>query len=182
MRIGWSALLTVVAGFWLIVLVGLPLYVFPASDDLSPSDVAYVLGPPMDERLAIAEALRDDGLVDQIVVSVQASGGQTAQDLEICDDPGVTCAVADPSTTRGEELLLTELAPGTSPSLIVITSTPHVARTRFIFEKCYPGEVAVVAAERPESLEAWTSQYLYQSLAFVKAVVEPCPDSADGRR
>lgn len=176
MRSGWSALLSIAAGFWLIVLVGLPLYVFPHVDDVAPSDTAYVLGPPMEERLELAERLRDEGLAERIAVSVQASGGQTEEDLAICREEGVTCAVADPSTTRGEVLLMTEIA-AEAPSLIVITSTPHVARTRYIFAKCYPGDVKVVAAGRPESLAGWTSQYVYQSLAFVKAFVEPCPEA-----
>jgi hypothetical protein len=177
-RSGWSALLTVAAGFWLIVLVGLPLYVFPPVDEVSPSDAVLVLGPPMQERLDVAERLRDEGLAERIVVSVQASGGQTAPDLVICEEAGVTCAVADPSTTRGEALLMTELAgAGEAPSLIVVTSTPHVARTRYIFGKCYPGPVSIVAVGRPASLEGWTFQYVYQSLAFVKALVEPCPSA-----
>lgn len=176
MKVFWSVLLTVVAGLWLIVLVGLPLYVFPAADEVVPSDAVVVLGPPMEERLALAERLRDEGMADRIVVSVQASDGQTADDLAICRDGGATCAVADPSTTRGEVLLMNELAgAGEAPSLIVVTSTPHVARTRYLFGKCYPGEVAVVAAERPDSLRDWTTQYLYQTLSFVKAFVEPCP-------
>lgn len=178
MRHGWSALLTVAAGFWLIVLVGLPLYVFPAVQDATTSDAVLILGPPMQERLDLAERLRDEGLAERIVVSVQASGGQTADDLPICDEPDVTCAVADPSTTRGEVLLMTELAgAGEAPSLIVVTSTPHIARTRYIFGKCYPGRVTVVPAEQPASLEEWTSQYVYQSLAFMKALVEPCPSA-----
>ena len=176
MRSAWSALLTVAAGFWLIVLVGLPLYVFPPADEVPPSDAVFVLGPPMEERLALAELLRDEGIADRIVVSVQASGGQTAADTALCREEGVTCAVADPSSTRGEVLLMNELAPaGETPSVIVVTSVPHVARTRYLFGKCYPGEVAVVAAEAPESLQAWASQYLYQTLSFVKAFVEPCP-------
>ncbi len=168
-------MVTIAAGLWLIVLAGLPLYVFPPAAEISPSDAAYVLGPPMDERLAVAEGLQDQGLVERIVVSVQASGGQTADDLPICREEGVTCAVADPSTTRGEERLITDVADGAAPSLVVVTSTPHVARTRFIFGKCYPGDVTVIGAGRPDSLEGWTSQYLYQSLAFVKAFIEPCP-------
>ena len=51
----WSGLLTVLAGFWLIVLVGLPLYVFPPGDSVEKSDVALVLGPPMQARLDLAE-------------------------------------------------------------------------------------------------------------------------------
>lgn len=174
---GWSVALTIVAGFWLIVLVGLPLYVFPPVDPVSRTDVVLVLGPPMQPRLDLAEQLRDEGLADQIVVSVQASGGQTAQDLAICQEDDVTCVVADPSTTRGEVLVMNELASGAqAPSVIVVTSIPHVVRTRYLFAKCYPGEVTVIAAEQPDSLSGWTSQYAYQSAAFVKALVQPCPE------
>ena len=42
----WSGLLTVFAGFWLIVLIGLPLYVFPPADSIEKSDAVFVLGPP----------------------------------------------------------------------------------------------------------------------------------------
>jgi uncharacterized SAM-binding protein YcdF (DUF218 family) len=175
-RSAWSALLAIAAGFWLLVLVGLPLYVFPPADGVAPSDAVFVLGPPMEERLALAEQLRDEDMADRIVVSVQAADGQTADDLALCRDGEATCAVADPSTTRGEVLLMNELAGAEeAPSLIVVTSTPHVARTRYLFDKCYPGEVAVVGAERPASLEAWATQYVYQTLSFVKAFVEPCP-------
>jgi hypothetical protein len=168
-------LLTIVAGFWLIVLAGLPVFVFPPVDEVSSSDAILVLGPPMDARLTLAERLRGEGVADRIVVSVQASGGQTAQDLALCDEGGVTCVVADPSTTRGEVLLMTDPAADAAPSVTVVTTTPHVARTRYIFGKCYPGEFTVVAADRPETLGGWAQQYVYQSLAFAKAVLEACP-------
>ena len=235
----WAAALTVVAGVWLVVLAGLPLYVFPAVDEVPPSATVLVLGPPMQARVDLAERLRDEGLAERIVVSVQASGGQSAQDLAICQDEGVTCAVADPSTTRGEVLLPDEgadegsnqgagqgagqiagqganqgagqgqghganqgagqgqgaghgqganqganqvadpitggAAAGAAPPVIVVTSTPHVARTRYIFAKCYPGEVTVVAAGQPATLSGWAYQYVYQSFAFVKAALEACP-------
>ncbi|CAN5593149.1 hypothetical protein BH10ACT5_BH10ACT5_21740 [soil metagenome] len=235
----WTTALTVVAGVWLVALAGLPLYVFPPVDEVPPSATVLVLGPPMQARVDLAERLRDEGLAERIVVSVQASGGQSAQDLAICQDEGVTCAVADPSTTRGEVLLADEganqgagqvanqvanqgadpitgasegqgqgadqitgeganqdqgagqganqganqgadpitngAAAGAAPPVIVVTSTPHVARTRYIFAKCYPGEVTVVAAGQPATLSAWAYQYVYQSLAFVKARIEHCP-------
>ena len=177
MRLGvWSGLLTVLAGFWLIVLIGLPLYVLPPADSIEKSDAVFVLGPPMDARLALAERLRDEGLAERIVISVQASGGQTAKDIALCQEEGVTCEVADPSTTRGEALLMREQATGSpAPSVIVVTSTPHVSRTRYIFARCYPGDVSVVGVGQPESLSEWTIQYVYQSFAFVKALLEPCP-------
>ena len=180
MRLGvWSGLLTVLAGFWLIVLIGLPLYVFPPVDSIEKSDAVFVLGPPMDARLALAERLRDEGLADGIVISVQASGGQTAKDIALCQEEGVTCEVADPSTTRGEVLLMSEQGSG-ADSVVVVTTTPHVARVRYLFGKCYPGPFSVVAAGQPSTVEAWTQQYVYQSFAFLKAQLEPCPDVAGG--
>jgi hypothetical protein len=163
----WAAALPVVAGVWLVVLAGLPLYVFPEVDEVPPSATVLVLGPPMQARLDLAERLRDEGLAERIVVSVQASGGQTAQDLAICQHVGVRCEVADPSTTRGEVLLAGAVSSAARP-MIVVSSTPHVARTRYIFAKCYPGEVTVVAAGQPATLSGWAYQYVYQSFAVVK--------------
>ena len=59
---------------------------------------------------------------------------------------------------------------------IVITFTPHVARTRYIFAKCYPGEVTVVGVDEKLDLYEWAKQYIYQSTAFVKAWLTPCSD------
>jgi hypothetical protein len=178
----WRVLLTIAAGVGLIVFIGLPLYVVPRVDEVRESDAILVLGPPMDERLALAEQLRDEGFADEIVVSVQPSGGQTAHDLAICRDGEAICEVPDPFTTRGEVLLMSEQVSGSdAPSVIVLTTTPHVARTRYIFDKCYPGEFLVVAAGKPQTIAGWAHQYAYQSMAFAKALIEPCPDVAIDR-
>ena len=171
MRRFWAIALTLIAGLWLFVLIGLPLYVFPPVDEVPQSEAVFVLGPPSDARLALAERLRDEGLAERIVISVQPERGQTADDIALCREPGVTCEVADPFTTRGEVLMMTEQA---SPSVIVITTMPHVARTRYLFGKCYPGYFSVVAADQPATIAQWAWQYAYQSLAFVKAVFLPC--------
>ena len=163
--------LTLIAGLWLFVLIGLPLYVFPPVDEVPESETVFVLGPPSDARLELAERLRDEGLAERIVISVQPADGQTAKDIALCREPGVTCAVADPFTTRGEVLMMTEQA---SPSVIVVTTMTHVARTRYLFDKCYPGYFTVVAADWPTTIAHWAWQYVYQSLAFVKAVFMPC--------
>ncbi|SFR94582.1 Uncharacterized SAM-binding protein YcdF, DUF218 family [Microbacterium sp. cf046] len=175
-------LLTIIAGVWLLVLIALPLCVFPAVDEIRPSDAVFVLGPPMDARLELAERLRDEGIVDEIVISVQPSGGQTAGDTALCREPGVTCEVPDPYTTRGEVLLMSEHARATGESsVIVVTSVPHVARARYIFGKCYPGEFTVLAVGRPADAWQWAQQSAYQSAALAKALFEPCPVAADVR-
>ena len=182
MMLYWRALLTVIAGVWLLVLAGLPLYVFPPIDEVRESDAVFVLGAPMDARLALAERLRGEGLADRIVVSVQPSGGQTAQDIALCQEEGVTCEVPDPFTTRGEVLLMSGqgASAAEAPSVIVVTTTPHVARVRYLFGKCYPGEFSVIAVGEPSTVAAWAQQYVYQSFAFVKALLEPCPNVAGG--
>ena len=175
MRRFWAVVLTIVALFGIVVLAGLPLYVFPPVDPVRHSAAAFVLGPPMDDRLALAEHLRDEGLADRIIVSVQPSGGQTAADTALCGQSEVVCEVADPFTTSGEVMMIAEQEPA---SVIVVTSTPHVARTRYLFSKCYPGDVTVIATKQPPtSIAEWAYQYVYQSIAFVKAVFEPCIDA-----
>ncbi len=58
---------------------------------------------------------------------------------------------------------------------VVVTFTPHVARTRYIFAKCYPGDVTVVGADIDLTPLDWAYEYAYQSAAFVKAWFSPCP-------
>ena len=173
----WKVLVAIAAAVLLVVLIGVPLYVLPPAGDPKKSDAILVLGPPTEQRIALAEELRDEGVSDLIIVSVQKSGGQTEQDLDICRDEGVRCDVPDPFTTRGEVLLISEnSAASDPPSLTVVTFTPHVMRARYIFGKCYAGDVTVVSTNQPLSFGGWAYQYLYQSVAFVKALFEPCPE------
>ncbi len=164
-------------------IAGLPLYVFPPVDDLPRhAEVAYVIGPPTEARIAKAEALRDAGEVDAILISVPADGEQSRENLRVCAEPNVTCATPSPLTTAGEAALLDHYsADHAADSVIVITFTPHVVRTRFIFERCYAGETIVVASPARLDLLGWAYQYAYQSAAFVKAAVSPCIDTRSTR-
>ena len=171
----WATVLTIVAAFWIVALAGLPVYVFPQVDEVPKSEAVFVLGPPSDARLALAQQLRDGGFAERIVISVQPANGQTAENIALCREDGVVCKVADPYTTRGEVLMMTEQR---AASVIVVTAMPHMARTRYLFDKCYPADFTVVAAERPSAIALWAYQYVYQSLAFVKAVFQPCAGEA----
>lgn len=168
------------SGLVVIAVAGLPVYVFPAVDEMVPGDVAYVIGPPTEQRVALAEQLKGAGVVDEILVSVPASGGQSARELSVCARTGVTCATPAPLTTKGEMALLTDYA-RTHPAerIIVITFAPHVARTRFILDKCFSGDAIVVAVDQPLRLDEWAYQYLYQTAAFAKAIVTPCVNGFD---
>lgn len=164
----------VLAALAVFVVAGLPLYVFPAPEEPHPADVVQVLGPATDERVAAALHLIDDGLAPAMLVSVPAPG-EPASDLALCDRPYVTCATPDPYTTDGETVLLEEYGLAHDvDTAVVLTSTGHVSRARFVYAKCYPGEATVVAVASPASALDWVWVYAYQTAAFVKALVTPC--------
>lgn len=175
-RLGRTALiagLAVVA----IVVAGLPVYVFPPQGDTDDAaDLVYVIGPPTSRRINLAESLLKDGTAPAALVSISADeADDQPEHLDFCDEADVTCETPDPFTTKGEALLLEQYAE-THPvgRTIVITFTPHVARTRYIFEKCYPGEVTVVGIDERLTPWRWVEQYAYQTAAFVKAWATPC--------
>lgn len=173
-----NAAWVVVAALAVVVGVGLPIYVFPPVDQVERADLIYVIGPVTNPRLDLAEELRDAGVADRILISVAAEGPESAASFDICTEPAVECAHPEPFTTKGEAGLLSQLAPE-ADDVVVITFTPHVARTRFVFDRCSEATVTVMAAEHPVSLAAWTYQYLYQTAAFMKSWLTPCTDDSE---
>ncbi|WP_153004717.1 YdcF family protein [Microbacterium testaceum] len=168
--------------FVAIVVAGLPLYVFPPQGDPTDANLVYVIGPPQQQRIDLGETLRDADSNLPMLISVSGSAkghGDRAFDasqIDACGEPGVTCKRPDPFTTAGEAKLLTDyVASHPSDKTVVITFTPHVARTRYIFEKCYGGDVTVMGVDTNMSLYDWAFQYAYQTAAFVKAWLTPCP-------
>ena len=134
----------------------------------------YVIGPPTSTRIALARSLIDDGISDTLMVSVP-----NPADYAICREPQsftVYCDRPSPFTTQGEARELRDLSAKNGwTSATVITFTPHVTRARVIFERCFTGELVMVADTSPLSLPRWVQQYLYQTAAFVKvAVIQGC--------
>ena len=134
----------------------------------------------MDERIALAEQLRDEGFADEIVVSVQPSGGQTAEDLAICREGEAICEVPDPFTTRGEVLLMSEQREGVGRTVgdrrdVHPARRAHALHLRQVLSRASSRSSP---PEQPQSHREWAHQYAYQSVAFGKALVEPCPDVA----
>ena len=102
-RRGAFGILTIIA---LVAAVGLPLYVFPADPPAPAADLIYVIGPPTATRIADAESLRDQGIADEVLVSVPSSGPDSADELAYCWRAYVTCRTPEPFTTRGEAAML----------------------------------------------------------------------------
>lgn len=171
---------SVIALVGAVALAGLPLYVFPPVENTEAADLVYVIGPPTDARLDEAERLRAAGVASRILVSVPLEGEQSAEELDICGRSYVECRHPEPFTTKGEAAMLREYAAGHDVSeTIVITFTPHVARTRYIFERCYGDGTSVVAVEPDRPIWQWAYQYAYQTAAFAKAWLTPCSDESE---
>jgi len=57
-------------------------------------------------------------------------------------------------------------------SIVVVTSTYHVSRARMIFQRCFSGKLYMAAARRGIGPATWIYQYLYQTGAYIKAVLQ----------
>ena len=150
-------------------LVGLRFFVFPATDPVPDhADVVLVLGPPVRERVAVAERLLAEHRVDTALVSVP--GQQSQWDVTaLCARSDVICFRPDPSTTRGEarELRVQTEAHGWT-SAVVTTMPAHIVRARSIVGRCFGGSLSMVPdAEGP--FGGWPYQYAYQTAATVKS-------------
>lgn len=156
------------------IALGVTFYMNPEVDTVSSSaDVIYVIGPPTEERIALARELRGDGVARDILISVPKTGEQSAENLSICQDEDVACLHPEPFTTAGEMGLLDSLY-GADATAVVITFIPHVSRTRYIAESCARTDVTVIAAPTTLSVGEWVYQFAYQTGGFAKAFAQSC--------
>lgn len=169
--------------FWLALLVaivaaaGWKIYVDPGADAMpEQTDVAFVIGPPTDERMEVALEMLQDGTAGALMVSLDEAETEWTEAQAACMGLGdfagypVLCSKPDPFTTRGEaQWLAQEVEAQGWDSASVITFTPHIKRTQLYMDRCFDGDLAVV--DSGESLDPWywAYQYVYQTGAFMKA-------------
>jgi DUF218 domain-containing protein len=185
-RVGWPATrgkrIAFVSGISLVVLfvawliVGYLVVVDPTVNHPEHADAVVVLGPPDNNgRVDTALDLVRRHVTSNLVISVMSEKQRLAKSL--CTDPQdgftVTCFQPLPRTTRGEAEHVRNLARQHGwHSIIVVTSTYHVSRARMIFDRCIDGRVDLVAARRHIAISDWAYQYLYQTGAYVKAILQ----------
>jgi uncharacterized SAM-binding protein YcdF (DUF218 family) len=141
------------------------------------ADAIVVLGPPdSNGRVDTALSLIRQHVATNLVISVMSERQRQAKSLCSAPQDGfrVTCFQPHPATTRGEAEQVRDMARQHGwTSVVVVTSTYHVSRARMIFERCLDGTLYVVAARHGISVFTWAYQYLYQTGAYVKAVLQP---------
>ncbi|RLP10657.1 YdcF family protein [Propionibacterium australiense] len=173
-RIGWA-----MAAALALVLVVLDVrYVAYPRQDVADgrADVLFVLGPHDSGRVDYALQLMDGGAADELVVSTPSFGSvfQPEPSTSFCTDEHpypVTCFVPEPSTTRGEAAQLARWRTERGwDRVIVLTTRPHVSRTRYIMGQCAGGPVAVWSYDGAMTPLGWAYQFAYQGLAFIKAI------------
>ncbi|WP_375407463.1 YdcF family protein [uncultured Amnibacterium sp.] len=168
-RIGVAAL----GGLVVWGLLGLVFFVSPAVDAMPEhADVLLVLGPPLPQRVAVAERLLTDGTVGAALVSVPYDS-IPPEIAALCARPDVICADPDPRTTRGEARMLRRYAVERGWTSAVVTTMPaHIARARSIVRRCFSGTLSMVSdTEGPSG--GWPYQYAYQTAATVKSWLLP---------
>lgn len=168
-RLGAVAL----AGLVVWGLLGLPFFVDPKVDPVpAHADVALVLGPPISERVGVAERLLAAGRVDTALVSVPYDRVPPAT-AALCARPHVICFDPSPRTTRGEARALRRYAEREGwSSVVVVSMTAHLSRARSIVGRCFAGRIAMRPSGEPP-FQGWPYQYAYQTAATVKSWLLP---------
>ncbi|MCU1472287.1 MAG: hypothetical protein JWQ92_355 [Amnibacterium sp.] len=159
----------------LYVLIGLPIFVFPATGPLPAHvDVAFVLGPPTQARLDVAERLRRSGAATDVLVSAPGPAVTTFPGLAGCGSTAhLICAAPTPTTTRGEaRLLAREAVAHHWTSAVVVTMPAHISRARLLMQRCFSGTLTMAASDEGPKY-GWPYQYLYQTAATAKALLTP---------
>jgi uncharacterized SAM-binding protein YcdF (DUF218 family) len=185
-RVGWPTTrgkrILLISGISLLVLLvgwltfGWLVIGNPKVDRPTHADAIVDLGGPEDNgRLEVAEGLLDAHVANQLVISLNSPEQRHAYHLCIHPPIGitVTCFQPHPSTTRGEAEEVRRLAQQHGwTSIVVVTATFHVSRARLIFRQCFTGKLYMAAGRRDIGLITWAYQYVYQTAAFIKAVLQ----------
>jgi len=159
------------------LIAGLPVYVRPQIDSLRPADAIFVLGGDDWRRHTLGVELGMEGWAPRVVLSHPDGPGEDWA-AENCgkEFPGfeLDCFLPDPPTTRGEARELGRMAEQYGwDRVIVVTFVPHISRARFILERCFDGELIMIASPADLPPWRWASEYVYQTAGFLKAELEP---------
>jgi uncharacterized SAM-binding protein YcdF (DUF218 family) len=168
----WLVVVLVAAG-----VAGYPVYVRPQIDAPRAADAILVLGGTASaQRYVLGLELAHQGLAPHVVLSNPYRPADPVLDgLCARQQTGFTleCFAPSPTTTLGEGRELRRLADERGwRTVIVVTSTSHVSRARYILGKCFDGELVMVAPVSHLSVLSWAWIYAYHSAGYVKAVVQ----------
>jgi hypothetical protein len=159
------------------VIGGLPVYVRPQIDPLRHADAILILGGSYYGRYPFGLALGSEGWAPTVVVS-NPHGPNYPWLTDYCATPhrglDLHCFVPDPPTTKGEGRELRRLASQYGwRTVIVVTFRPQISRARFVLQRCFDGELVMVASPAHISVARWAFEYVYQTAGYLRAALQP---------
>jgi uncharacterized SAM-binding protein YcdF (DUF218 family) len=122
----------------------------PKRDQPAPADAVVVLSGDHGERLPIAQALIDKGLVDTLVFVGTLDRAEEERRCRSRQRVEYICLRPQPDNTRTEARAVGQLAKSRGwRTIVVVTSNFHVTRTRILFDRCVDGKVRVMGGDPP---------------------------------
>ncbi|WP_415678147.1 YdcF family protein [Tsukamurella hominis] len=164
----------------LLAAVGIALdraYLQPKIDrELTPADAIVVLGGNPYQRFEYGIDLAERGLASQVVLS-NSVGADDTRMQELCartiTGVQITCFLPEPWTTRGEAQEVQRLAAARGwEDIIVVTTTAHLERARFILERCYGKTMQMTDFPEHRGTAATVFGWGYQSAGWLKALYQ----------
>lgn len=78
-----------------------------------------------------------------------------------------------PPATRDEAREIARLAQANRwHHVVVVAPVFHLSRARMIVERCYPGDLTMIAEQASVPIRRWAYQYAYQTAGFAKAFTQ----------
>lgn len=153
---------------------GFPVYVRPQVDEPRQADAILVLGGTASAaRYLEGLELAQQGMAPTLVLSNPYRPPDPVLD-GLCARPqagfDIECFAPDPRTTLGEGRELRRLADERGwRTVIVVTSTSHISRARYIIGKCFDGTLVLVDTPSRLSPWGWAWIYTYHSAGYLKS-------------
>lgn len=167
------------AALFLWVSAGVFLFVNPHTDTPKRADVLFVLAP-QGARTEYAEQLMDQGFAGTLAISLPREEDGSATLCKQRRAYRVVCFDPNPVTTQGEAQALQSLSKEYGwKSASVLTAQFHVTRARVLFQRCYRGDLGMIAFREQLPLlqsphaarSSWAYHFVYESAAFFKVVL-----------
>ncbi len=144
-------------------------FVWPSVGTPTTADAVVVLGGPGDRYNTGARLVRE-GLAPVMVASSDRDSGDCPGTMT---DVPIICFTPDPYSTRGEARYVADLARERGwHHLIVVTSVGQASRAQLRLERCFDGDIDVVAV-RPVGLRVVRDAIYEWGATFKALVLEP---------
>jgi uncharacterized SAM-binding protein YcdF (DUF218 family) len=150
-------------------------FVWPDTDDPTRADAVVMFAGGRGERLPVALRMAERGVAPTLVV-MNGTDPVWPQANELCAGKHtftVVCPTPDPDTTQGEARIAAALASDEGwRSLILVTSDYHLHRAWILLDRCFDGDIALVAAHSDAGVVARTRNVLHEWFASIAATID----------